>query len=85
MLEPPSRKMASILFSVINRRAFSIRAFRSSSVIAGTAGVIGLSAAMAAGCWVSVAGCRLPADGWDSAGAGAHALRPAPNPAAALD
>src|SRR4029079_14499110 len=37
MLVPPSRNMAAIPLSVINRRAFSMRARRSSSVIAGGA------------------------------------------------
>src|SRR4051812_14364991 len=38
MLVPPSRKMASMLFSAIKRRAFSMRARRSSSEIGVTGG-----------------------------------------------
>jgi hypothetical protein len=74
--------MASILLSVISFRAFSIRALRSSSVIVGTAGVIGFNAAIAAGVLEAV----LLAAGCDAAGAGAaHEVKPAPNPAAAPD
>ena len=47
MLDPPSRKIALILFSFIRRCAFSTRALRSSRVIGAMPAVIGLSAAMA--------------------------------------
>src|SRR6185436_9034025 len=47
MLVPPSRNIAAMPFSVMRRRAFSMRARRSSSVIGGGGGPTGFSAAAA--------------------------------------
>src|SRR5687767_10218172 len=94
MLDPPSRKIALILFSAISCCAFCTRAARSSRVIGLTPAVIGLSVARA-GCVPPTAegACALveacSADLSDVAlaeseaeGEGEHPAMPRPRPAA---
>src|SRR5688572_15085378 len=82
MLDPPSRKIAPILFSFIRRCAFCTRAVRSSRVIGAMPAVIGLSAAMAG--WgplvAGVADCACAVSG-----AVLQLATPRPSPAAALE
>src|SRR5687768_14228146 len=91
MLDPPSRKIALILFSFIRRCAFCTRALRSSRVIGAMPAVIGLSAAMA-GCGPLAAGvadcaCALsracPAEAEGEGGL--QLAAPSASPAAALE
>src|SRR5262245_43428464 len=77
MLDPPSRKIALILFCAISCCAFWTRAARSSFVIGLTSAVIDFNAAIA-GCTPELAGVAVCACAVSEVGVHATAQRPMP-------